>query len=154
MKEYCAIAPGRPVTAASVEAVDREEAKLDLTVLDAAVSDRSVLDLRELTPADLVAPYLYTDEIPDDAVVFDCRPPAQYRHWHLPGAERRDEWELLQGFKNLDRDRTYVLYCEHGIQTAHIAEKMQRAGYEAYSLRGGLRGAVAWAEEQGLPLPG
>jgi tRNA uracil 4-sulfurtransferase len=149
VKEYCAIAPGRPVTAASVEAVEREESGIDPTVLEGAVAERRVLDLRALTPADLVAPYLFIDEVPDDAVVLDCRPESQYRAWHLPGAEQRDEFELLRRFGKLDRDRRYVLYCGHGIQTAYIAEKMQQAGYEAYSFRGGVAGLRQWATTAG-----
>ena len=146
VKEYCAIAPGRPVTSASVDAVAAEEGRLDLGAVHAAVAERKVLDLRDLTSTDLVAPYLFTEEIPDDAVVLDCRPESEYRHWHLPGAERWDEWQLLQKFRTLDQDREYVVYCSHGIQSAHVAEKMQRGGYEAYSFRGGVRGVRAWAE--------
>jgi len=139
VKEYCAIAPGKPVTAASVQAVDAEERKLDLSILERAVESRKTLDLRALTPTDLVAPYLFTTQIPPDAVVIDCRTAAQHQIWHYPGSEHHDEWELLQNFRRLDKDRTYVLYCSHGIQSAYIAERMQRAGYEAYSFRGGVR---------------
>ncbi|MPZ41703.1 MAG: hypothetical protein GEU95_27415 [Rhizobiales bacterium] len=64
--------------------------------------------------------------------------------------ERRDEWELLRDFKRLDRDRTYILYCAHGIRTAYLAEQMQRAGFEAYSFRGGLHGVMQYAREHGL----
>lgn len=154
VKEYCAIAPGRPVTAASVASVDAEESKLDLTVIDDVVASRRLLDLRSLTATDLVAPYLFTSEIPADAVVLDCRTEAQYRAWHLPGAERREEWDLLREFRRLDRDRTYVLYCTHGIQTAYLAEKMQRAGFEAYSFKGGVRGLLNYAQQAGTPPPG
>jgi thiamine biosynthesis protein ThiI len=42
-----------------------------------------------------------------------------------------------------------VLYCNYGMQTAHIAEKMQRAGFEAYSFKGGTRGVMRWAAEHG-----
>lgn len=150
VKEYCAIAPGKPVTAASVEAVAAEEAKMDLSVLDAAVAGRKVLDLRGLTPTDLVAPYLFVSEIPDDAVVLDCRPEPQYRSWHLPGARHTEEWELLRRFKDLDKEPTYVLYCAHGVQTAYLAERMQRAGYEAYSFKGGIGGVMRYATERGL----
>ncbi|MGH7443438.1 MAG: tRNA sulfurtransferase, partial [Longimicrobiales bacterium] len=150
VKEYCAIAPGRPVTAASVERVDAEDARLDDGVLTRAVAERRIIEPRPLSPSDLVAPYLFTDEIPEGAVVLDCRPAAQFRAWHLRGAQNREEWELLRDFARLDRDPTYVLYCAHGIQTAYIAEKMQRAGYEAYSFRGGLRGVVRYAEQQGM----
>jgi tRNA uracil 4-sulfurtransferase len=146
VKEYCAIAPGRPVTAAAVAAVAAEEARIEPGIVEQAVAARRVLDLRTLTPADLVAPYLFIDTIPDDAIVLDCRPEPEYHQWHLPGARHRDEWDLLQRFHRLDRDHRYVLYCGHGIQTAHIAEKMQRAGFEAYSFRGGVAGVRRWAE--------
>lgn len=147
VKEYCAIAPGKPVTAASVQAVDEEEAKMDLAILDQAIRDRRVIDLRALEPADLVAPYIFTDEIPDGAVILDCRPEDQYRDWHYPGAVHRDEWELARDFKKtLDKDRTYVLYCAHGVQTAHLAERMQREGFEAYSFKGGVRGVRNYLE--------
>ncbi|HUF11536.1 MAG TPA: tRNA uracil 4-sulfurtransferase ThiI [Longimicrobiales bacterium] len=137
VKEYCAIAPGHPVTAAPVDSVEREEAKLDLTVLERAVADRKVLDLRALTAVDLVQPYLFIDDVPADAIVLDCRPEPHYRAWHWPGATHWDEWELLNRFEKLDRDPKYVLYCAHGIQSAYLAERMQRSGYEAYSFRGG-----------------
>ncbi len=150
VKEYCAITPGRPVTAASPESVDAEEAKMDLSVLDAAIAECKVLDLRALTPADLHAPYIFTDEIPPDAVVVDCRPESQYEAWHLPGAIHRDEYELLRDAKQLDRDQTYVLVCAAGVRTAHVAEMLQREGFDAYSFRGGVRGLRKYAEEHGL----
>ncbi|NIP83862.1 MAG: tRNA 4-thiouridine(8) synthase ThiI [Gemmatimonadetes bacterium] len=150
VKEYCAIAPGRPVTSASVEAVAAEEAKVDPTVVERAVAARRVLELRSLTSTDLVAPYLFTEDVPAGSRVLDCRPVEPFRHWHLPDAERWDEWELLRRFRKLDRDEHYVLYCGHGIQSAHIAEKMQRAGYEAYSFRGGVRALREWAAARGI----
>ena len=139
VKEYCAIAPGHPVTGTTAERAAAEEAKMDPAVLERAIAGAKTLDLRALTPTDLVAPYLFTDTIPDGAVVFDCRPEPQYEAWHLPGAIHRDEWELLRDFRRLDKNRTYVLYCAHGMQTAYLAEKMQNAGFEAYSFRGGVR---------------
>jgi tRNA uracil 4-sulfurtransferase len=152
VKEYCAIAPGHPVTAASIARVDAEERKLDLSVVTRAVAARKTLDLRELTTADLAAPYLFVDDITPDAMVLDCRPAAQYRVWHLKGARHIEEWELLRDFRRLDRDAKYVLYCAHGIQTAYLAERMQRHGYEAYSFRGGLRGVMKYAQARGLNL--
>jgi thiamine biosynthesis protein ThiI len=154
VREYCAIAPGRPVTAASPERTAVEESAMDVGVVDVAVNARRTFDLRALSPSDLVAPYLFTSAIPDDAIIFDCRPLAQYRSWHFPRAVHRDEWDLLRAIGALDRDRTYVLYCAHGIQTAYIAEKMQRIGIEAHSFRGGLRGILEYARERGAPVPG
>jgi tRNA uracil 4-sulfurtransferase len=150
VKEYCAIAPGHPVTAAPVEHVAREEAKLDLSVLDVAVASRKVLDLRSLTAVDLVQPYLFIDDVPADAIVLDCRPEAHYRAWHWPGAKHREEWDLLNSFDKLPRDPKYVLYCAHGIQTAYLAERMQRSGYEAYSFRGGAGELRRFGEKAGV----
>jgi tRNA uracil 4-sulfurtransferase len=152
VKEYCAIAPGHPVTAASVARVDAEERCMDLGVLESAVAARKQLDLRALTPSDLAAPYLFMDTVPERAVIIDCRPAPQFQAWHLKGALHLEEWELLRDFRRLDRDRTYVLYCAHGIQTAYLAERMQRHGYEAYSFRGGVRGVMQYAKEKGLNL--
>jgi thiamine biosynthesis protein ThiI len=152
VKEYCAITPGFPVTAATIARVDDEENKMDLSVLDRAVAQRKKLDLRALKPADLAAPYLFVEDIPLDAVVIDCRPTPQYKAWHLKGARHMEEWELLRDFKRLNKDPKYVLYCAHGIQTAYLAERMQRQGYEAYSFRGGVRGVMKYAQERGLNL--
>lgn len=150
VREYCAIAPGKPVTAARLDRVDAEDAKVDAAPLEEAIANRKVLDLRALEPADLVGPYIFTDTLPEGAVIYDCRPPAQYRAWHVKGAIRADEWELLQQVGSLDQDRTYVLYCAYGVQTAYLAERMQRAGLDAYSFRGGLRGIMEYARNHGL----
>jgi thiamine biosynthesis protein ThiI len=137
VKEYCAITPGKPVTAATERRVEIEERKLDLTVIDRAVAHARLLDVRSLTAVDLVGPYIFTTEIPEDAVIIDCRTQAQYHAWHAPRAIHKEEWELARDFRKLDKSRKYVLYCAHGMQSAHLAEKMQRFGYEAYSFRGG-----------------
>jgi thiamine biosynthesis protein ThiI len=148
VREYCAITPGKPVTAASPERVDREDAAMDPAVLDAAIAAKRTVDLRALSPTDLIAPYLFTSEIPEAAVVFDCRTESQHRAWHLPGAVHRDEWDLLRSIRTLDKDRIYVLYCTHGIQTAYLAEKMQRAGIEAHSFRGGVVALRRWLDSR------
>jgi thiamine biosynthesis protein ThiI len=146
VREYCALTEEYPVTAATPRDAAAEEAKLDLSVLDDAVASRRVLDLRELDPSELVTPYLYTAEIPASAQVIDTRPASQFELWHYPDAVNHDFWELYGDLKPLDHDSVYVLYCDLGLRTAQLAEKMQRAGYEAYSFKGGARGIKAYAE--------
>ena len=136
----------RPVTDAAPEDAAAEEARVDLSVLDAAVEGRRVLDLRELDASELVLPYLYTSEVPADSAVIDTRSAAQYESWHYPGATRYDFWNLFRGVERLEKDRTYVLYCDLGLKTAQLAEKMQRAGYEAYSFKGGVRALRSYEE--------
>lgn len=139
IREYCAIASQRPVTAANRTRVEREDARLDPAALDSALANRREIDLHAVTADDLRMPYIFTEIIPNDAIVIDCQQPHMYESWHVPGALHRDPVALLDGFRReLDRDRTYVLYCSFGVQTPMLAEVMQQAGYEAYAFRGGL----------------
>ncbi len=153
VKEYCAILPDRPATKASTDAARAEESRVDLRVLTRAVAERRVLDLRALRPVDLVQPYLFTEHVRHDAVVIDCREAHHFAAWHYPEAQRRDISELVGGFRELDKDRTYVLYCSIGVLSAHVAEVMQRAGYEAYSFKGGAGALRRHAEQREVAAP-
>lgn len=140
VREYCAMVPGRPVTAASPDRAREAETDLDLEVLDRALEDRGTFDLRALTESEIASGHLFVDRIPEGASVLDTRPRSEYDEWHWPGSHRRDFRRLREEFRELDPERTYVLVCAEGLKTAHLAEEMQEAGYEAYSLQGGTRG--------------
>ena len=149
VQEYCAILPDRPVTHARPEAAKDEESRLDPALLTQAIEARKTLDLRALTAADLVEPYVFIDRVPEGAEVIDCRPRHQYQAWHYPGARHATPGEVAEALPKLAKERPYVLYCEIGVQTAPIAELMQRLGFEAYSFRGGTRGVLRYQQEQG-----
>lgn len=137
VREYCQVAPDRPVTAASPADAAAQEARVDPRVLEGALQERKVFDLRELRLSEIAGHGLFLDEVPPDARVIDVREEGAYREWHYPGAEHKDADELARSFTELDREPTYLLCCERGLRTAHLAERMQAAGYEAYSFRGG-----------------
>ncbi len=137
VQEYCAIAPGNPVTNASRREAEAEDAKLDPTILRAAVSERRTIDLRAIRSADLVIDYLFTDDLPPNATVVDLRTEEEWEEWHYPGSLNRQVWELNHDPRALGREGTFVLYCDQGQQAAQVAETMQRAGLEAYAFRGG-----------------
>ena len=147
VKEYCAIAPGNPVTSATPGAAAREEARMELDVLRTAVEERRVIKLHSLTTADIVDSYLLIDRIPDGALVLDVRTEGEWEEWHYPGARRVDPWALAGKPKELDPDGKYVLYCDAGLQAAVIAEGLQRVGIEAYAYRGGTKAIRERAEE-------
>jgi tRNA uracil 4-sulfurtransferase len=146
VKEYCAIAPGNPATSATPRETEAEHEKMDPSVLRRAIEARHVLDLRALSAADLVLPYLYTDVVPAEAVVLDLREEEEWDRWHYPGSVNRPGWEITANPTVLDRDRQYVLYCGQGVQAAQVAEVMQRAGIEAYAMRGGIEAIRKIAE--------
>jgi tRNA uracil 4-sulfurtransferase len=148
VKEYCAIAPGSPVTHASPRAAGREEAKLDLGVLDAATSARHVVDLKKLTAAEIVDSYLLTSRIPEGATVVDLRDERDWGAWHYPGSVRLEPWQLSATPSAVDPDGTYVLYCDAGMEAVVLAEALQKRGIEAYAFRGGTRAIRRQAEGQ------
>ncbi len=137
--EYCAILPKKPATRASLGTVDREEGALDLSILDSAVRERTVRELRRLDPAELVGGDLEIDRIPEGARLIDLRSEAAFAAWHPAGAEHRDFFRALESFRSFDRAPTYVLYCEVGLKSAHLAELMQQEGFRAYHVPGGAR---------------
>ncbi len=139
VKEYCAILEGKPVTAAKVLAVDREEAPLDPALVGRAVDARRVLHLRGLADDDLRRDYLWVDAPPDGARLIDCRPPQQDDGWRHPRARRVLPRDFPDLAATLDRDARYVLFCDNGVQSGQFANLLQAVGYEAYALRKGTK---------------
>lgn len=148
--EYCAMVPDRPATRASLQAVQREEEKIDVGLVDRALDGRSVFKLHEVDPEAFVDPELEVEEIPWDAQVIDLRSSAAYRTWHYPGAVHMHLSHALDQLEELDRDQTYVVYCEVGLKSAHLAERMKRAGYRAYNFKGGMKNLMRYAMERDL----
>jgi len=153
VQEYCAIVPKHPAISASLENVLAEEEKLDFSVLERALAERRVLKLRALRPEDLEIPKLEIEEIPEGAVVIDLRPRRSYEAWHWPEARHLDFLQALNTYSSFDQTKTYVLYCELGLKSAHLAELMRQAGFQAYNFKGGLRALLRYAIEKDLVPP-
>jgi tRNA uracil 4-sulfurtransferase len=151
--EYCALVPGRPATEAQLGVVLGEEAKLDLTWLTNALIARKVLHLRSLDLESVALGSLELDVIPEDALVIDLRPRAAYQGWHWPGALWLDFAHAAAAYSKFDRERHYLVYCEFGLKSAHLAELMRKSGLRAHNFRGGLRRLVAHAEARGIAGP-
>ncbi|MDE0885635.1 MAG: tRNA 4-thiouridine(8) synthase ThiI [Myxococcota bacterium] len=152
VKEYCAIVPSKPATRATRDQLDYEERNLDLNLLEKAVSERSVFDLRTLDLNSLERPEIQTSEIPPEAIVLDLRSKAAYQGWHYPEALFLDFHNALRVYTQFEAGRPYVLYCEFGLKSGHLAELMQREGLDARHFAGGLKALIAHAGRQGLDI--
>jgi thiamine biosynthesis protein ThiI len=151
--EYCAIVPGKPATAASLADIQEQEKRLDPTILERVVAERSVLDLRELDLAAMEMPELEAREIPPGTTVIDLRSKAAYQAWHYPDALFLDFATALRAHPSMPKDRPYVIYCEFGLKSAHLAELMQREGFQAAHFKRGLGDLLAVARAQGIDVP-
>jgi thiamine biosynthesis protein ThiI len=137
--EYCALTPSRPATRAALGPIEAEEARLPPGLAEAAAASGNVLDLRDLAPGALEPPGLAVESVPAGAVLIDLRPLAQYRSEHHPDALHLDFETAVRAYPSFDRAKTYVLSCELGLLSAHLAERMRADGFDAYHLTGGHR---------------
>jgi thiamine biosynthesis protein ThiI len=141
--------PRRPSTSAKLGVILEEESRIDPSILEAAIANREVLNLRTLDPDLTDLGELERTEMPAGASVIDLRSREEFRSWHYPDAVRLDFGHALEAFPTFARDRTYVLYCEFGLKSAHLAELMVREGLRAYHFRGGTRAIRRhWEETQ------
>lgn len=147
--EYCQLVNSKPVTACSFDAAKREEQDFRLELLEQALGAMKVVNTRDLSLQDLALPYIFKSDIPETARVIDCRPEEAYKNWHVNGAINVELHDLLAHPSRLDKLATYILYCSVGLQSAVAAERLQQAGYEVYSFKGGERALQTWLKGRG-----
>ena len=54
----------------------------------------------------------------------------------------------LRAYPKMDRRQRYVLYCEFGLKSAHLAEMMQREGLDACHFTGGQKALMALSHDE------
>ena len=86
-------------------------------------------------------------------VVLDLRSKAAFQNWHYPDALYLDFSDAMRAYPQFDSAEKYVLYCEFGIKSAHLAELMQSAGFDAHHFAGGLKQLIEYARTRGLATP-
>lgn len=148
VNEYCALVPSKPATHASAGAVAAEEEKLHAGVLEQAIEERSVFDLRTLDTAAFEVPELRIERIPEGATVLDLRSKPAFNTWHYPGALHLEFANALRAYEHFDRTQHYVLYCEFGLKSAHLADLMRRTNLTAHHFAGGLPQLKRYAESK------
>ena len=140
VQEHCAITDDRPATAARSRVLDAAEVGLDPGLLRVLIDEAERVDVRALDLVELAGRALFVDRDPPGSIRVDMRPADARDAVPWPGAVVRSYDDLARGFKEFDPARPVVLVCAQGLLSAQIAERMQKAGLEAHSLRGGERG--------------
>jgi rhodanese-related sulfurtransferase len=83
-----------------------------------------------------------------DVQLVDVREDAEWDAGRIAGARHVPLAEVAGQAQTIDREQPVIFYCRAGSRSAMAAEAFRRAGYDAYSMDGGL---LAWAD-RGLPL--
>jgi thiamine biosynthesis protein ThiI len=146
--EYCDLVPSKPATSASFDVIAAEEARMDLGVLHDAIGRARKFDLRNLGSAQLEIPELEVERLPPGAQLIDLRSKAEFQSWHHPDAVWLEFQQAVAAYPSFARGRAYVLVCQYGLMSAHLAERMRKDGFEAFHFRGGTR-ALARSLETG-----
>ena len=80
--------------------------------------------------------------------LIDVREEYEWDEGRIAGARHLALGELTGEAETIDRETPVVFYCRVGGRSAMAANAFSRAGYQAYTMTGGL---LAW-EARGLPL--
>ena len=85
-----------------------------------------------------------------DADLVDVREPHEWDAGRIEGARHVTIPELSEFAQTLDPERPVVVVCRVGGRSAMATDAFRRAGFDAYTLAGGV---LAW-ERSGLPFTG
>ncbi len=118
------------------------------------MGDLQMTAVKEITPDDLKQ-MLATDA---PIAVVDIRESPDYEAWHIPGSTSLPVYDALRSGKaesllsqtaSLPRDRPIVAVCRAGNTSLTAAALLEQSGFDAVSLRGGMRGwSGVWSEAE------
>lgn len=84
----------------------------------------------------------------EDAVILDVRTPQEWSEGIIPNAEKinfLDGAHFLAEIDQLDKDKTYFVYCRSGNRSGQACQIMDQKGFKAaYNLLGGM---MEWNSE-------
>ncbi len=135
MPEYCGVISDRPTTAAKLDKVKHEEAKMDMSVLQQAVDDVQITSIDKVLDSIKSIHDIELKSIPDiDDIVVDIRHPDEQEKAPLfltnNSIIRLPFYELARKFPALDPEKNYLLYCNKGIMSELQAQELIEQGCE------------------------
>jgi tRNA uracil 4-sulfurtransferase len=137
--EYCAVISNKPTTRAKLHRIEREEARFDFAILDAAIGSAKHQLITDLV-ADLdgeSAEVKIVETLDSNSTVIDIRHPDEAEIKPLLLDEKNQPGELLNipfyqlrsGFADLDKNKNYLLYCGKGMMSRLHAANLIDAGF-------------------------
>lgn len=101
----------------------------------------------------LISVSQFEEKIKEDKsiVILDVRTPGEFSEGYIAGAINKDYMNenFLNEIESLDKQKTYVVYCQGGGRQKNAADQLKSLGFEnIYLLEGGFN---AW-QEQSKPI--
>jgi rhodanese-related sulfurtransferase len=95
----------------------------------------------EVTPAEVAE--ALDGEPPAD--VIDVREGYEREAGHIDGSRHVELVQLAAAAGTIDRERPVYVYCRVGARSRMAVQALRAAGFQAYSMQGGL---LRWAQEE------
>jgi rhodanese-related sulfurtransferase len=133
-----------------VQTVGRSEIHLFMAILRKEQMNMAEQTCRECPPAELIQ-ILERKRKGPGCIILDVRTPEEYSSGCIAQAKNINFSDpgFSRVLEKLDKTKTYVIYCRHGIRASKVLRIMADAGFrEVYSLQGGIE---SW-KESGLPV--
>lgn len=135
MPEYCGVISKKPTVNAVLSEVEQVEQHFDFSVLEQAVNDAKVLDIRTVDYQAEQQAHVVTElaQLPANAVVLDIRAPEETDDKPLTVVGHQviemPFFRLASQFASLDQSQQYYCYCERGVMSRLQAIVLQDQGF-------------------------
>ena len=134
MPEYCGVISVKPTTRAKPEKIAEEEAKFDFGLIDEAIANAQYLNIDQIDMDEMATTEVEVLNVPiQDGVIIDVRHPTEEERKPLQinnvTIEKIPFYDLHTQFAELDKSKTYLLYCDKGVMSRLHASHLVEQGY-------------------------
>ncbi len=123
MPEYCGVISQKPTVKAVMSKIEAEEANFDFAVLDKALEDSVMMDIRDIAneAKEVVSEVETVSEFGSDDIILDVRSPDEEDEnpLEIDGVEVQHLpfYKLATKFGDLDQSKQYLFYCDRGVMS-------------------------------------
>lgn len=133
--EYCGVISVKPTTRAKRHRIAREELRFDMTILDKALAEKVVVDIRKMQYEEpvLKTAVKVVSTLQNAQVIIDIRHPdeEERRPLQISDSEikRIPFYKLNSAFVGLGKEHEYLLYCDKGVMSQLHASLLNEQGF-------------------------
>ena len=130
--EFCSLFSKNSIIGVTDQQVDHDMAMFPF--VDNLISRDTTITGSGIDPYSLGIPGmdLRGKDIESDPVVVDLRAQDKFYEWHYPGSVNARLGEVRQLIDRFGKGRTFVFYCQKGLQSAYAASEARKMGAVAY----------------------
>ncbi|WP_109399295.1 tRNA uracil 4-sulfurtransferase ThiI [Proteus sp. TJ1640] len=136
MPEFCGVISKSPTVKAVKAKIEAEEEKFDFSILDNVVENAKNMDIRRIAEETVqqVTEVEMVSEFGTNDVILDIRSPEEQETSPLKmddiDVKELPFYKLSTQFGDLDKTKTYLLYCDRGMMSRLQALYLREQGFE------------------------